>query len=211
MSEELGKIEKPEVTEFKEGRKLYFVPVVYSGRESPADFREKFNRYWNQVENQMGALELKLGTIARVYHELIPVAGEEGIKAIKELNEKCYEVVSNRLAKGAQLEAIEEDELLKEMMDYGRCLAIGLQSQQVFSRIYKAYTEVSQKRNDYIAQQIDQTLKEDEIGILFMREGHQVQFAPDIQVFYISPPALDEIKRWLRDQEGQKEPEQKSD
>ena len=211
MSEELGKIEKPEVTEFKEGRKLYFVPVVYSGRESPADFQEKFNRYWNQVENQMGALELKLGTISRVYHELIPASGEEGIKAIKELNEKCYEVVRNRLAKGAQLEAIEEDELLKEMMDYGRCLAIGLQSQQVFSRIYEAYTEVSQKRNDYIAQQIDQTLKEDESGILFMREGHQVQFAPDIQVFYISPPALDEIKRWLRDQEGQKEPEQTSD
>jgi hypothetical protein len=35
-----------------------------------------------------------------------------------------------------------------------------------------------------------------------MREGHQVQFPEDIQVFYIAPPALDEIRRWLRDQEA---------
>ena len=34
-----------------------------------------------------------------------------------------------------------------------------------------------------------------------MRENHQVQFPADIQVFYISPPALDDIKRWLRERE----------
>ena len=34
---------------------------------------------------------------------------------------------------------------------------------------------------------------------MFIREGHQVQFPSDIQVFYVAPPALDEIKRWLRD------------
>jgi len=211
MPEELGKIEKPQASEFKEGRKLYFVPLIYSGRESPEDFLEKFNRYWNQVENQLGALELKLGKIALIYHELIPVSGEEGIKTIKELNEKCYDVIKNRLDKGAQLEATEEDELLKELMDWSRCLAIGLQSQKAFGRIYESYTEVSKKRNEHIAQQIDQTLKADEIGILFMREGHQVQFAPDIQVFYVSPPALDEIKRWLRDHEAQKQAKSEDD
>jgi hypothetical protein len=34
-----------------------------------------------------------------------------------------------------------------------------------------------------------------------MRENHQVQFPPDVQVFYIAPPALDEIRRWLRERE----------
>ena len=52
-----------------------------------------------------------------------------------------------------------------------------------------------------MARKIDETLKENEIGIVLMRENHQVQFPSDIQVFYISPPALDEIKRWIREQE----------
>ena len=33
-----------------------------------------------------------------------------------------------------------------------------------------------------------------------MREGHQLQFPSDIEVFYVAPPALDEIKRWSRSQ-----------
>jgi hypothetical protein len=37
---------------------------------------------------------------------------------------------------------------------------------------------------------------------LVMREGLQIQFPSDIQVFYIAPPALDEIKRWLREKES---------
>jgi len=37
---------------------------------------------------------------------------------------------------------------------------------------------------------------------VLMREGHQVQFPLDIQVFYVAPPGLDEVKRWLRDPEA---------
>ena len=202
MSEELGKIEKPSLKEFRKGRKLYFVPLIYCGRESPAEYLEKFNRYWNQVEDKMSALEMKLGQVAKIYHELVPAGGDEGIKAVKEINDKSYEIIKNRLDKGAQLESMEEGELLAELMDWSRCLAVGLQSQTVFTRVYQSYTEISKNRNEHIARQLDETLKADEIGVMFMREGHQVQFPEDIQVFYIAPPALDEIRRWLRDQEA---------
>ena len=80
-------------------------------------------------------------------------------------------------------------------------MAIGLQNQEVFAKVYGFYAAASKKRNEYIAKRIDETLEADETGILFMREGHQVQFPSDIQVFYVAPPALDEIKRWLRDRE----------
>lgn len=202
MSEELGKIEKPPLEKFRKGRRLYFVPLIYCGRESTTEYLEKFNRYWNQVEDKMSALEMKLGKVARIYHELVPAGGEQGIKAVKEINDKSYEIIKNRLDKGAQLESAEEGELLTELMDWSRCLAVGLQSQKAFTTVYQSYTEISKKRNEHIAHQIDETLKADEIGILFMREGHQVQFPEDIQVFYIAPPALDEIRRWLRDQEA---------
>ena len=202
MSEELGKIEKPPVGEFKRGRKLYFVPLIYCGRKSPAEYLEKFNKYWNQVENQMSELELKLGKVEKIYHELIPAGGKDGVKVIKGLNDKSYQTIKSRLDKGARLEATEDSELLTEFMDWSRCLALGLQNRDVFIKIYESYTEASKKRNEHIARQIDETLKADETGVLFMREGHQVQFPSDIQVFYVAPPALDEIKRWLRDREA---------
>ncbi len=201
MSEELGKIEKPPVEEFKKGRKLYFVPLIYCAKESPSEYLEKINRYWNQVENQMLDLELKLGKVDKIYHELIPVGGEDGIKIIKELNDKSYHIIINRLDKDAQLEATEQSELLTEFMDWSRCLATGLQNQKVFTKIYEFYMEASKRRNEYIANQIDETLKPDEIGVLFMREGHRVQIPSDIQILYIAPPALDEIERWLRERE----------
>ena len=37
------------------------------------------------------------------------------------------------------------------------------------------------------------------MALLFIREGHRVQFPPDIEVFSVAPPVLDEIHRWLRD------------
>ena len=203
MSEELGKVEKPSTEEFKSGRKLYFVPLIYCGKEPPAEYLEKFKKYWDQIEAQMTNLESKLGKVSRIYHELIPAGGEDGAQVAKELNDKSYQIVKGRLDKGAQLEAAEDSGLLTEFMDWGRCLAVGLQNQKVFTTVYESYLEAGKRRNEHLAKQIDETLKADEIGILFMREGHQVQFPQDIQVFYVAPPALDEIRRWLRDHEAE--------
>jgi len=206
MSEELGKIEKPPVESFKAGRRLYFVPLLPGAKEAQAEYVEKSIKYWEQVEDQVGDLELKLGKVSRIYHEFISAGGDDGIREVEELNDKSCQIINGRLEKGAQLEPTEERELLTEFMDWTRCLSIGLRNQKVFTKVYEFYKEATKKRNENIARQIDETLKADEIGILFMIEGHQVQFPTDIEVFYIAPPALDEIKRWLRGRESE-EPE----
>jgi len=107
-----------------------------------------------------------------------------------------------RIVKGAVLEATEDKEILVELMDWSRCLSIGLQSQKVLSTIYGFYTEANQKRMEFITKNINDTLKENESAILFMSEGHHIQFASDIRIFYVSPPALDDIRRWMRDFEA---------
>ncbi len=205
MAEELGKIEKPPVEDFRKGRKLYFVPLIYGGEDMAEDYLEKFNKYWEQVEKQVEELTSKLGLVNRIYHELIAVSGDEGGKTVRELSERSYKIVQGCLEKKAQLEAVEDSDILTEFMDWSRCLIIGLQNPGVVSKVYESYTEIGKKRNEYIARKIDETLKENEIGILLMRENHQVQFPSDIQVFYVAPPALDEIKRWLREGEGKKD------
>jgi len=201
MAEELGKIEKPSVDKFKKGRKLYFIPLLYMGEDTPVEYLALFNKYWEQVTKQLAELESKLGNVNKMYHELIPASGEEGCNAVKELNEKSHNLIQTTVIKGAHLEAVEDIEIMTEFMDWGRCLLVGLQNSNVMNRIYDSYVESGKKRNEFIAGKIDETLDSDEIGILFMRENHQVQFPSDIQVFYVAPPALDEIKRWMRERE----------
>ena len=205
MVEELGKIEKPSVEEFKEGRKLYFIPLIHRGEDSPDEYVIKFNKYWEQVEKQIAELESKLGIVKRIYHELVPAVGDDGIKAIEELCDRSCKIVKDCLAKGAQLEAAEGADILTEFMDWSRCLMLGLQNQKVIGQVYESYLESGKKRNEYIAGKIDETLQKDETGILIMRENHQLQFPTDIQIIYVAPPALDEIKRWLRERETKSE------
>jgi len=167
MAEELGKIEKPPVEQFSKGRKLFFVPLTYSAKDSPVDYLEKFDRYWKQVEDQINDLQLKLGKIAVIYHELVEIGGEEGLNDLKSLNDKSFQIASKLVENGAKLEQTEDADLLTEYIDWGRCLSIGLQNQKVAAKIYEYYEQTSKSRNDFISKKIETTLAPDKIGIFF--------------------------------------------
>jgi hypothetical protein len=200
MPEQLGKIEKLEAERFKQGKKLYLIPLVYSGEEAPDEYKEKCSRYWQQVTEQLTNLASKIGKVNRVYHESIFQCGEDGIKAMERLNPSSYQIAKTQCDNGAILEAIEERELFEEVMDWQRCLMLGFISDKVASKVSEFYVEAARKRNELMAKKISETLKNDEAGLLFIREEHSVQFPDDVEVFSIFPPALDEIHRWLRDQ-----------
>ncbi len=206
MTEQLGKIEKPEAEQFKGGKKLYLVPLIFSGEDAPAEYRERCHRYWQQVAEQLANLEEKIGRVNRVYHESISLSGEDGIKLAEKINQSCYQIAKNKCDNEATFEAIEDGELLEEVIDWERCLLLGFVTVKVASKVSEFYTETSKKRYEFMANKITETLKDNEAGLLFIREGHRLQFPKDIEVFSISPPALDEIHRWLRD-EASKEKE----
>jgi hypothetical protein len=200
MTEQLGKIEKLEVEHFKQGKKLYLVPLVYSGEEAPDEYKEKCSRYWQQVTEQLANLASKIGRVDRVYHESIFQCGEDGMKAVERLNPNSYQIAKTQCDNGAIFETIEERELFEEVMDWQRCLMLGFLSDKVAGKVTEFYVEAARKRNEFMAKKISETLKGDEAGLLFIREEHSVQFPNDVEVFSIFPPALDEIHRWLRDQ-----------
>jgi hypothetical protein len=200
MPEQLGKIEKPEAEHFKKGKKIYLVPLVYSVEEAPYEYKEKCSRYWQQVTEQLNNLASKIGIVNRVYHESIFQSDEDGMKAMESLNPSGYQIAKTQCDNGAILETVEEEELFEEVMDWQRCLMVGFMSDKVASKVSEFYVEAAKKRNEFIAKKISETLKEDEAGLLFIREEHSVQFPSDIEVFSIFPPALDEIHRWYRDQ-----------
>ena len=199
MAEKLGKIEKPKADHFMSKRKLYLVPLIFSGEKAHPEYIEKFNLYWEQVGEYVTNLELKIGTVNHIFHETITLAGENGLETIEKLSPASYQITRNKCQNGATFEATEDKELTEENMDWERFLLMGFISQKVAKVISEFYLETSRKRYAYIAQILDETLKANEVGILFIQEDHRVQFPQDIEVFSIAPPALDDIRRWQRD------------
>lgn len=211
MAEKLGKLKKPLAKKFKKGRKLFFIPLIITPHEPKKEYMELFSKYWEEAQAHVKKLEVKLTEVKKIYHELLTSSGEKGTKAIGQMKMGSFAIVKESLNKGASILPIEDEDILLEFMDWNRCLSVGLQSQNVFSKVYQAFIEAQKRRNENIAKQINETLKSNEVGMVLMREGHQVQFAQDIQVFYIAPPSLDEIRRWFqRNEDVAREEKQKN-
>lgn len=208
MSEQLGKIEKPEAEQFKQKRKLYLIPLIFCNDQAPPEYSEKYKLYWAQVSQHLVNLEEKIGKVNHVYHESISLGDNEGLKAMEKLNPSSYAVAKEKCQNGAVLEATEDHEMAAESADWERFILIGFFSKRVADLATELYVEATHKRYEHIARQIDTTLKPDEVGLLFIREGHLVQFPPDIEVFSVSPPALDDIHRWQRERSTEKRSEQ---
>jgi hypothetical protein len=206
MAEQLGKIEKPEAEKFTGKRKLYLVPLIFCGEKALPDYVAKFNRYWQQVSDHISNLESKIGRVGHIYHESVWAGGEEGLKVMEKLSPPSGKIAKEKSQRGAVVERVEDRELADESMDWERFILMGFLSQKVAEQVSGNFVAAMKKRYEHIARKIDETLQGEEAGLLFIREGHMVQFSADIEVFSIAPPELDEIHRWQRERlAGQKE------
>ena len=204
QAQELGRIERPAADQYRGRRKLLLVPLIYSpappfgpGSGDPEGAAALLS-YWEQVQTQVAALENALGGLQRIYHETITASEEEGMEQLQAGDRRSHAFVSGKRESGAVLEATDDIEILLETLDLQRCLMIPLTSAAVAARLQEWHAEANRRRYEHIAARIDETLPDDGVGLLLISERHQVQFPADIEVFYVSPPALDEFRRWLQ-------------
>ena len=199
MSTQITRIPKPEAGRFKDGRKLFLVPAILLPPQPSDEGRHLLERYWSEVRDQVEGLERSIGKATHVFHEALHVGGDEGISLLQQLNPQGSSFVQAMCLSDAQLEATEDLAALEESADWQRCLSIGLVSDVVRSMAVEGYQQATSRRYEHIAGRIDETIEGSESGILFIREDHRVQFPSDLQVFYVAPPALDALKRWIDD------------
>jgi hypothetical protein len=201
MAEELGKIERLDAERFRGKKKLYIVPLLFSWQGSPPEYVEKCNLYWQQVREHVGNLESRIGNVRIVYHESVTAGGEQGLTILEKLDPLSYQLVREKCLMGARLEVVERRDLIEEAMDWERHLIMGFISNKVAAMVSQFYAEASKKRYEHIAERIKETLGDDDVAMMVIREGHQVQFPADIEVFIVAPPALNEVNRWLRERQ----------
>lgn len=142
---------------------------------------EQVDRSWEEIEKEIYArLEYIPYEKIRIYQDGLPIAGEIGIKIVKDAAEKGsknYQIVESLFSKGALLEIAENKELLlKEYSMLSEISKADTTEKQV--EAYINYQNVSQEllnsRDNYISNQINQTLKDDETGIAFFGAAHSV-------------------------------------
>ncbi len=198
MSQELGRLERPAAQQYAGKRKLLLLPLIHApGVEDPAA-KELLDRFWEQTRQQIASLESGLGRLRHIFHETLTEGGESGLKQLEMSNSRSHRFVQEKCQAGASLVAIEEPELLTETLDLRRFLMMPLASQRVAQRIQEWFAESNRERYKHIAERIDASIGEDQVGLLLISEGHQVQFPSDLEVFYVAPPALDEFRRWFQ-------------
>ena len=199
MTTPLSQFPKPEAEQYHGRRKLYLVPNFAFGPDAPEEAQDLLERYWSEVRDHINNLERSLGSVAHVYHETMFVEGEEGMKLLDGLNPKGYSFIQAMCSSTARLEATEDRALVEESSDWQRCISVGLMSEKVMKLAMDSLQEVTQSRYQHMSSRIDETLQEGEAAVLFVREDHRIQFPTDVQVFYVAPPALDALKRWMSD------------
>ena len=196
----IGQIPKPEAERFREDRKLLLVPLIVAFPGLPEEGRNIVDRYWSEAREHIENMERRLGSIKHVYHEAIDSSDDGGLKTLDDMNPAVSGFVRALCRSGATMEATEDRALLEESTDWQRCLTMGLMSEKVLKHASDGYQESTKLRYEHIANRIDTTLGENEVGALFIGQDHRVQFPIDVQVFYVSPPSLDEYRRWVENQ-----------
>ena len=200
MTTPLSQMPKPEAEPYRESRKLFLVPAIVFPPEVSVEAQRLQESYWNEVRDHIGNLERSLGQVARIYHETVFADGDEGMDLVQSLNPMGGPFIQAMCRSSAKLEATEDRELVEESSDWQRCLSIGLMSGKVRTFALESLREATGKRYEHVSARIDETLQPGEVGALFASEEHRIQFPADVQVFYVAPPALDALKRWVNDQ-----------
>lgn len=196
----IGNVGKAESSQFLGARKLLLVPLAGFAQQEE-ELKRLTAKYWTEVGEQVQKLEAGLGPVTHIYHEGTVDGGEEALSMLEQSNPDGHAFLKEASGRGAELHPTEDIEPLLEVLDLQRCLMIGLSSQKVVDQVATWRRDAQQRRYEAIGKSINDTLKADEVGLLVISQDHQVQFAEDIQVFYVAPPALNDIIQWIRDQQ----------
>ena len=194
-------------------RRLLILPVFHTGAEmgSVRGFMERasesalgraawekhkrdLERFWADLESSLKRrLEGTDLSQVRLYQDGQVIDGPLGVKMVEEIarrGSKNHQILLDLIRGGATLMRTENFELLKEEYKLIKAMAAaksGLEASFAQDAYRRRKDGLLKERDLYIAKNIDRTLKEGELGILFMGATHRVQenLPGDIGVEYL--------------------------
>jgi len=147
------------------------------GRQRWEKHRQTVTTFWDEIEEYFKKLD---STNLKVYQDGLMADGELGQKIIQEGAKKGsrnYQIVLDLIKRGGEIRKTEDIALLKE--EYGRILKLA-QTKSLWEKTtayigYRFHKDrLMEKRDRFIATTINETLKEEESGVLFIGAFHDV-------------------------------------
>jgi len=189
-------------------RNLIYVPIIHTGADLGSlskdvnkkgianlgkDVWEKhiktIDGFWDAILHYFYSIfepDMKM----KIYQDGMVADGEVGMKIVEQgikSGSKNYELISMFIKKGGVLVKTEDFHLVKKELDSFMSLTKAKTILQKLIALIK-YNLIKNilinKRDKFIAKRIDKTLKEDEVGIIFIGAFHKIKkkLPKDIQV-----------------------------
>ena len=182
-------------------RALIYFPIIHSHKDlgtldkrvsdlrtdKQADkYLDATEHFWKMIATTIEDLELDYSHL-RLYQDGLPVCGKEQ-EIVAEVAESAgsqnFKLLQKLHQKGAVLMGTESPELLvqehalmTQLLNPGEPTEISLKTAQ----------ELLNKRDDYIAQRIDKTLQDNEMGLLFLGLMHNIEKKLPQDIVIIQP------------------------
>ena len=177
-------------------RRLLYVPIIHTeadmgslapqidsgsasviGRRRWTRHQEVVVSFWKAIEDYLATLD---GANLKIYQDGLAADGDLGRKIVEESakgGSKNYQIVLHLMNRGAEIRKTEDVPLLLEEYNLIRNLikrGSGSGSLRDYAN-YKSREELlTKERDQYIARRINESLREGEIGILFLGAYHNV-------------------------------------
>ncbi len=205
-------------------RHLIYVPIIHTEADLGSmaeflknEFKKKYpdKKYeehidaikamWDGIVERFDDLDVDWN-IVKLYQDGLPVCGreEEIVSDLAQKGSLNHKLLVDLMSRGAGIQGTEDRELLLKEYDYLQRI-FKTKSQIEKNKVIKEYQlagkSLLEKRDRFIAQRIDQTLKMAETGILFMGMLHRVdKYLPESIVprFLIHRLPFDNIPHFAR-------------
>lgn len=197
MNEELGKIKKPNAEKVLGKKKAFICVLLQAPQEASKELHDLIFNYWEAVDKNISNLEEKTGVIKKIFVEGIPGTGEDVAISLKEASLGAWNITEERRKTGAQFSELENLEILQKVIDWSKCLNVGLTNRDVAEKISEELKNESQGRIDFIKASLDKNIKDGESVIIFTG-NQEISIPNDIEKFIISPPELDLVAQWVK-------------
>ena len=189
-------------------RALIYFPIIHSpqdlgslskaARELRSDAQENkyldaVKQFWEIVATTIEGLELDYSGL-KLYQDGLPVCGKEKeiVAEVAELGSENHRLLQTLNKKGAVLMGTESPELLVKERELRMQMLIPTELKE--TSLESAQVLLNQ-RDEYIAQRINQTLQDNEMGILFLGLMHNIEAKLPEDIFLIEPLGKPSILR----------------
>ena len=208
MSDEIGKIQKPDSKNIIGKRKAFICVLLQAPPEASKELHDLIQKYWDAVDTNITNLEKKAGVVKRVFVEGIPGKGEDVSVSLKEASLGAWNILQERINSGAEFEEFENLDILQKVIDWSKCLNVGISNRSVAEKISEELKKESESRLDFINSSIDNNLKEGESCIIFTG-NQEINLPEGVEKFIISPPELDTVAQWVKNAQAAMEAQMK--